>query len=95
MDSNIPQKKALANGKTVPLATKRVPNADRRAAPPSMRARFASHDGAFLTSREIEFGKAMERYKRLRNRPFPTFSEVLAVLESLGYRQTEAPTELP
>ena len=44
---------------------------------------------------EIEFMKAMDQYKRENRRPFPTWSEVLEVLRSLGYRKTEAATVLP
>src|SRR5215471_8608211 len=44
---------------------------------------------------EIVFMKAMDQYKRANRRPFPTWSEVLEVLRSLGYRKTEAPTALP
>ena len=44
---------------------------------------------------EVEFMTAVERYKRERRRPFPTCSEVLAVLQSLGYRKVAEPTELP
>jgi hypothetical protein len=44
---------------------------------------------------EIIFMKAMDQYKRSNRRPFPTWSEVLEVLRSLGYRKTEAPTALP
>ena len=39
--------------------------------------------------------KAMDKYKRDNRRPFPTWSEVLEVLRSLGYRKTEAATVLP
>ena len=39
--------------------------------------------------------KAMDLYKRSNRRPFPTWSEVLEVLRSLGYRKTEAATALP
>jgi hypothetical protein len=38
---------------------------------------------------------AMDRYKRANRRAFPTWSEVLEVLRSLGYRRTEAATTLP
>lgn len=31
-----------------------------------------THAGAELTPDEVEFALAMERYKRLRRRPFPT-----------------------
>jgi hypothetical protein len=44
---------------------------------------------------EISFMNAMDQYKRANRRPFPTWSEVLEVLESLGYRKVEAVTALP
>ncbi len=44
---------------------------------------------------EIVFMKAMDQYKRVNRRPFPTWSEVLEVLRALGYRKTEAATQLP
>ena len=44
---------------------------------------------------EITFMKAMDLYKRSNRRPFPTWSEVLEVLRSLGYRKTETATALP
>jgi hypothetical protein len=44
---------------------------------------------------ETEFMKAMDRYKRENRRPFPTWSEVLEVLHSLGYRRVAEPTALP
>jgi ribosomal protein L25 (general stress protein Ctc) len=47
------------------------------------------------TEEELEFMKAMERYKRENRRPFPTWSEVLEVLRSLGYRRVAEPTPLP
>lgn len=43
--------------------------------------------GSEYTPDQIEFLKAMERYKRVRRRPFPTWHEVLEVLVSLGYRK--------
>src|ERR1700740_2962319 len=44
---------------------------------------------------EIIFMKAMDQYKRDNRRPFPTWSEVLEVLYSLGYRKVAEPTALP
>ncbi len=38
-----------------------------------------------LTLEEIEFVRAIDRYKRKFNRPFPTWSEVLAIIKELGY----------
>ena len=44
---------------------------------------------------EIVFMKAMDQYKGANRRPFPTWSEVLEVLRSLGYRKTEDAAALP
>ncbi len=35
----------------------------------------------------IEFVTAIDEYKRVHRRPFPSWSEVLEVLKSLGYRR--------
>lgn len=43
---------------------------------------------------EIGFMKAMDTYKRQSGRQFPTWSEVLEVLQSLGYRKVEKPTKI-
>jgi hypothetical protein len=39
------------------------------------------------TDEEIEFMRAMDEYKRKAGRQFPTWSEVLEVLKSLGYKR--------
>lgn len=44
---------------------------------------------------EVAFMKAMDEYKRKSGRMFPTWSEVLEVLHSLGYRRVEEPSALP
>ena len=44
---------------------------------------------------ETEFMKAMDRYKRENRRPFPSWTEVLEVLHSLGYSCVAEPTALP
>lgn len=43
---------------------------------------------------QVEFMKAMDLYKRRSGRQFPTWSEVLEVLENLGYRKVAPPTEI-
>ncbi|HAD59594.1 MAG TPA: hypothetical protein DCG12_10140 [Planctomycetaceae bacterium] len=43
---------------------------------------------------EVEFMRAMDDYKRKSGRPFPTWSEVLEVLMSLGYRKVAEPKEM-
>lgn len=49
------------------------------------------------TPEEIEFMRAMDAYKRSSGRMFPTCSEVLEVLRSLGYEKRAAglPAEQP
>jgi hypothetical protein len=48
----------------------------------------ATSDLATYSDDELEFLRAMDRYKRERRRPYPTWTEVLAVLKSLGYGKT-------
>jgi len=43
---------------------------------------------------EVDFMRAMDEYKRKSGRQFPTWSEVLEVLHSIGYRRVAEPTEL-
>jgi hypothetical protein len=43
---------------------------------------------------EVEFMRAMDAYKRKSGRPFPTWSEVLEVMMSLGYRKVAEPAEM-
>ncbi|WP_298863770.1 hypothetical protein [uncultured Gimesia sp.] len=43
---------------------------------------------------EVDFMKAMDDYKRRSGRQFPTWSEVLEVIHSMGYRKVAEPTEI-
>ncbi len=43
--------------------------------------------GSSYEADEVEFMLAMDRFKREKNRRFPTCSDVLLVLKSLGYRK--------
>ncbi|HPP27285.1 MAG TPA: hypothetical protein PLV57_12250 [Phycisphaerae bacterium] len=38
----------------------------------------------------LEFVMAIDEYKRINNRPFPSWSEVFEVIQYLGYRKTAA-----
>jgi hypothetical protein len=46
------------------------------------------------TPDQVNFMKAMDLYKRRSGRQFPTWSEVLEVLENLGYRKVATPTDI-
>jgi hypothetical protein len=47
------------------------------------------------TAAEIEFMTAMDKYRRESGRPFPTWSEVLEVLLSLGYQKIDKAPDVP
>ena len=84
--------------RTIPVATdrrrainaaeKRKKSERRRLIDPTTCERDYSDD-------ETDFMKAMDRYKRDNRRPFPTWSEVLEVLRSMGYRKVAEATDLP
>jgi len=40
-----------------------------------------------MNEEQLEFIKAIDEYKRVNNRPFPTWTEVLDVVLYLGYRR--------
>jgi hypothetical protein len=50
-----------------------------------------THLGCDYSDEERDFIFAMERYRRVRRRRFPSCREVLAVLKSLGYRRVAEP----
>ena len=56
--------------------------------PPGMQS---NDPGAELDADAVEFGRAIEKWKRQSGRLFPTCSETLAVLLSLGYRKVSEP----
>lgn len=45
------------------------------------------------STEELEFMQAIQAYKQQSGRMFPTWSEVLEVLQSLGYTKSEKETE--
>lgn len=47
----------------------------------------AANVGADYGADEVEFIKAMERWMRETGKRYPTFTEVLAVAKSLGWRK--------
>lgn len=43
-----------------------------------------------MTDEELDFIKAVNDYKARYNKPFPTWSEILHILKSLGYRRGDS-----
>lgn len=64
------------------------PVSNRRAAPRTARRRRIDPATCERDYREdeVEFMRAVERYKQRTGRMFPTCSELLEVVRSLGYR---------
>lgn len=91
--------------RTIPVAVERRSGKDRRAEreelddPIERGERRRQVDPTTCekdySDEEIIFMKAMDQYKRANRRPFPTWSEVLEVLQSLGYRKVEPAQALP
>ena len=42
-----------------------------------------------MTSEQFLFVTAIDAYKRVNQKPFPTWTEVLEVIRKLGYRKTQ------
>ena len=40
-----------------------------------------------MSEEQFAFVMAIDEYKRVNNRPFPTWTEVLEVIKHLGYRR--------
>src|SRR5882762_9405083 len=79
----------------IPVALERRSGVDRREKGERRRQIDPTTCERDYTDEEIDFMKAMDQYKRANRRPFPTWSEVLEVLRSLGYRKVESATALP
>ena len=64
---------------------------ERRRGPGRRRSddRRSAEEGE-MTDEQFEFVLAIDTYKRLNNRPFPSWTEVLEVIKQLGYRKVAA-----
>ena len=61
---------------------------DRRRGPGRRRGevRRAAEEGE-ISGELLEFIMAIDEYKRVNDRPFPTWSEVFEIIQFLGYRK--------
>jgi hypothetical protein len=66
---------------------------ERRRGPGRRRSddRRSAEEGE-MTDEQFEFVMAIDTYKRLNKRPFPSWTEVLEVVKQLGYRKVAAST---
>ena len=81
--------------KNIPVAVERRSGQDRRNQGERRRQIDPTTCERDYNDDEITFMKAMDQYKRDNRRPFPTWSEVLEVLRSLGYRKVAEATTMP
>ena len=67
---------------------------DRRRGPGRRRGevRRAAEEGE-ITGELLEFIMAIDEYKRINERPFPTWSEVFEIVQYLGYRKVASPAD--
>jgi hypothetical protein len=65
---------------------------DRRRGPGRRRTddRKSAEEGE-MSDEQFEFLMAIDEYKRKNTRPFPTWTEVLEVIKTLGYRKVAEP----
>lgn len=68
---------------------------DRRRGPGRRRSdsRRSAEEGE-MTDEQFEFIMAIDKYKRVNNRPFPSWTEVLDIIRALGYRKVAEPKDL-
>lgn len=68
---------------------------DRRRGPGKRRSddRRSAEEGE-MTDEQFEFLMAVEEYKRLNRRPFPTWTEVLDIIRAMGYRKVADPGQV-
>ena len=66
---------------------------ERRRGPGRRRSddRRSAEEGE-MSDEQFEFIMAIDTYKRLNGRPFPTWTEILEVVKQLGYRKVAAST---
>ena len=47
-----------------------------------------------MTDEQFEFVMAIDEYKRLNNRPFPSWTEIMDIIHAMGYRKVAEPKAL-
>ncbi len=74
---------------------RRIGDMERRRGPGRRRCdeRRSAEEGE-MTDEQFIFIKAIEEYKRINKRPFPSYTEILEVAIALGYRKVAEPTAI-
>ena len=68
---------------------------DRRRGPGRRRSedRRQAEEGE-MTDEQFELIMAVDEYKKVNKRPFPTWTEVLDIIKALGYRKVAEPDKI-
>jgi hypothetical protein len=68
---------------------------ERRRGPGKRRSddRRSAEEGE-MTDEQFEFLMSVEEYKRINNRPFPSWTEVLDIIHAMGYRRVADPGQV-
>jgi hypothetical protein len=68
---------------------------DRRRGPGRRRSddRRSAEEGE-MTEDQFEFVMAINEYKNVNRRPFPTWTEILDIIKALGYRKVAKPQDI-
>jgi len=68
---------------------------DRRRGPGRRRSdeRRSAEEGE-MTDEQFELIMAVNEYKKVNKRPFPTWTEVLDIVKALGYRKVAKPEDI-
>ena len=55
---------------------------------------FGGIYGGEMTPEQFDFILAINQYKSINKRPFPSWTEVLDIIKALGYRRVEEPQDI-
>ncbi len=47
-----------------------------------------------MTDEQFEFIMAIDEYRRVNKKPFPTWTEVMDIIKALGYRKVAEPSDI-
>ena len=47
-----------------------------------------------MTEAQFEFIMAINEYKKVNNRPFPSWTEIMDIIKALGYRKVAEPEDI-
>ena len=74
---------------------RRLLSLDRRRGPGRRRSddRRAAEEGQ-MTDEQFEFIMAIDQYKKQNNKPFPSWTEILDILKTMGYRKVAEPCSI-